>query len=38
MIAFMRKLEPRQIFKDEIILKDADEVEEMLFIMKGEVR
>ena len=38
MIAFMRSLEPRMYKKDEIILRDLEEVEEISFVLKGEVR
>ena len=37
MIALLRALEPRKFKKDEIILRDQDEVEEIIFITKGEV-
>jgi hypothetical protein len=37
MIAFMRSLEPRLYKKDEIILRDLEEVEEIQFVLKGEV-
>jgi signal-transduction protein with cAMP-binding, CBS, and nucleotidyltransferase domain len=33
----MRGLEPRQYQKNDIILKDRDEVEEILFVLKGDV-
>ena len=38
MIAFMRSLEPRKYHKDEIIMRDLEEVEEIIFVLKGEVR
>ena len=38
MIAFMRSLEPRRYKKDEIILRDLEETEEIIFVLKGEVR
>ena len=37
MMSIMRVLEPRRFFPEEIILRDLDEVEEMLFILKGDV-
>ena len=37
MISIMRGLEPRQYQKNDIILKDRDEVEEILFVLKGDV-
>ena len=37
MIAFMRSLEPRRYKKDEIILRDLEETEEIIFVLKGEV-
>jgi len=36
MIRFLSCLEPRQYQKDEIILRDLEEVEEILFVIKGE--
>lgn len=36
MIRFLSVLEPRQYQKDEIILRDLEEVEEILFVIKGE--
>jgi hypothetical protein len=38
MIAFMRSLEPRRYKKDEVIMRDLEEVEEIIFVLKGEVR
>ena len=38
MIAFMRSLEPRKYKKDEVIMRDLEEVEEIIFVLKGEVR
>lgn len=38
MIAFMRALEPRRYKKDEVIMRDLEEVEEIIFVLKGEVR
>ena len=38
MIAFMRALEPRRYKKDEIILRDLEETEEIIFVLKGEVK
>jgi hypothetical protein len=37
MIGFMRSLEPRRYKNDEIILRDLEEVEEIQFVLKGEV-
>ena len=37
MLAILRALEPRHFDKDEIILRDLDEVEEVIFVLKGEV-
>ena len=37
MISILRALEPRRYFADEMISRDHDEVDEMLFILKGEV-
>jgi hypothetical protein len=37
MIAFMTCLEPRSYKKDEIIMRDLEEVEEILFVLKGDV-
>lgn len=36
MVRFLQKLEPRQFQKDDIILKDLEEVEEILFVARGE--
>jgi hypothetical protein len=36
MMRFLSCLEPRQFQKDEIILRDLEEVEEILFVIKGE--
>ena len=36
MIAVLRALEPRHFAKGESILRDLDEVEEILFVQKGE--
>ena len=38
MIAFMRSLEPRRYKKDEVVMRDLEEVEEIIFVLKGEVR
>ena len=38
MIAFMRLLEPRRYKKGEVIMRDLEEVEEIIFVLKGEVR
>lgn len=37
MIKILQRLEPRLYEKDDIILKDQDEVEEIIFVQKGEV-
>jgi hypothetical protein len=37
MISILRVLEPRRYFPEEIISRDHDEVEEMLFVSRGEV-
>jgi len=37
MIALLRALEPRLYHKDDVILRDLDEVEEITFVTKGEV-
>lgn len=37
MISILRVLEPRRYFPEEIIMRDHDEVEEMLFVSRGEV-
>lgn len=36
MIALLRKLEPRIFHKDDIILRDLEECEEIIFVTKGE--
>lgn len=36
MIKLLQNLEPRQFHKGEVILRDLEEVNEIMFIMKGE--
>ena len=38
MIAFMTCLEPRSYKKDEVLMRDLEEVEEIQFVLKGEVK
>ena len=37
MIALLKGLEPRRYDKEDMILRDLDEVEEITFITKGDV-
>jgi hypothetical protein len=37
MINFLKALEPRFYRRDEIILRDLEEVEEIVFVLKGDV-
>jgi hypothetical protein len=38
MINFLKALEPRFYKREEIILRDLEEVEEIVFVLKGDVR
>lgn len=37
MIAMMRSMEPRKFKQNEIILRDLEEVDEIYFVLKGDV-
>jgi len=37
MINFLKALEPRFYKREEIILRDLEEVEEIVFVLKGDV-